>query len=157
MTKKIIYDLCDILKLLPHREPFLFVDNIVEFKLNKKIVATRYLRPDEPYFKGHFPTEPIMPGVLMTDALAQTSGLLWGFTKKETKGSSDDQDCSIFYLASDQMKYMKPVKPGTTLFLESIFLESFGLLYKYKVAALVNNVVVAKGFITLAIQEQGEK
>ncbi|NLL11861.1 MAG: 3-hydroxyacyl-ACP dehydratase FabZ [Fibrobacter sp.] len=157
MAKKIIYDLSDILELLPHREPFLFVDNIIEFKPNKKIVATRYLRHDEPHFKGHFPSEPIMPGVLMTDALAQTSGLLWGFTKKETKGTSDDQECSIFYLASDQMKFMKPVNPGMTLILESVFLESFGALYKYKVAAFVNNITVAKGFITLAIQKQEGK
>jgi len=157
MATKIIYDLPDILELLPHREPFLFVDNIIEFKLNKKIVATRYLRHDEPHFKGHFPSEPIMPGVLMTDALAQTSGLLWGFSKKESKGASDDQECTIFYLASDQMKFLKPVKPGMTLVLESVFLESFGALYKYKVEALVNNKTVAKGIIVLAIQKQGEE
>lgn len=156
MEKKAIYNISDIMELLPHREPFLFVDSIIEFKLNKKIVGTRYLREDEPFFKGHFPSEPIMPGVLITDALAQTSGLLWGFTKKESNGSSEEKS-SIFYLASDQMKYMKPVRPGSTIILESMFLESFGALYKYKVAAFVDKTTVAKGFLTLAIQEQTVK
>lgn len=157
MADKIIYELSDILELLPHRDPFLFVDCITEFKLNKKIVANRYLRPDEPFFKGHFPSEPIMPGVLITDALAQTSGLLWGFTKKESSESAAKENTTIFYLASDHMKYIKLVRPDTTLVLESIFLESFGGLYKYKVAAFVNNITVAKGDITLAIQERGDQ
>lgn len=154
MAKKIIFDISDIMELLPHRDPFLFVDSIVEFKPDRKIVANRYLRPDEPFFKGHFPSEPIMPGVLMTDALAQTSGLLWGFTKKVSKDSSDDEKKAIFYLATDNMKYLKPVRPGADLVLESVFMENFGLLYKYKVAAFVNNITVAKGSLTLAIQEQ---
>lgn len=154
MARKIIYELSDILELLPHRDPFLFVDCITEFKVNKKIVANRYLRPDEPFFKGHFPSEPIMPGVLITDALAQTSGLLWGFTKKESQESSEKEKASIFYLASDHMKYLKPVRPGATLVLESVFQESFGALYNYKVAAFVDNVAVAKGSITLAIQDR---
>lgn len=152
MTKKIIYDLPEILELLPHREPFLFVDCITEFKLNRKIVASKFISHDMPFFKGHFPSEPIMPGVLITDALAQTSGLLWGFTKKQ---SQESEECNaIFFLASDHMKYLKPVRPDTDLILESVFLESFGALFKYKVAAFVDNIAVAKGELTLAIQGQ---
>lgn len=157
MRNKIIYDLSDVMELLPHRDPFLFVDCITEFKPNRKIVANRFLRHDEPFFKGHFPSEPIMPGVLITDALAQTSGLLWGFTKKESEKSSDNDKKSIFYLATDNMKYLKPVRPGSDLVLESSFLENFGVLYKYKVGAFVDNITVAKGFLTLAIQEQETK
>ncbi|NLD99182.1 MAG: 3-hydroxyacyl-ACP dehydratase FabZ [Fibrobacter sp.] len=152
MTKKIIYDLNAILELLPHREPFLFVDCITEFRLNKKIKSEKYISSKMPFFKGHFPSEPIMPGVLITDALAQTSGLLWGFSKKETAVASQDNECVIFYLASDHMKYLKPVRPDSTLVMESSFQENFGALFKYKVAAFVKRDIVAKGEITLAIQ-----
>lgn len=155
MAKKVIFDLPEILKLLPHREPFLFVDNIIEFKPNKRIAATRFVRPDEPFFKGHFPFEPIMPGVLITDALAQTSGLLWGFTEKES-GSDRKEGQTVFFLASDNIKYVKPVRPGETLILESTFIDSFGKLFKYKVEALVNNKTVCKGNLTLAIQDRTE-
>ena len=76
MQKKILYDTKDIMALLPHRPPFLFVDYVTSFTCNKRIVTEKYLCEDEPFFEGHFPQKPIMPGVLVTDALAQTSGLL---------------------------------------------------------------------------------
>ncbi len=153
MEKKEVFGLPQILELLPHREPFLFVDSIIDFKPNKRITATRLVRPDEPFFKGHFPFEPIMPGVLITDALAQTSGLLWGFTEKEA-GSDRVAGQTVFFLATDSIKYVKPVRPGETLVLVSAFIDSFGKLFKYKVEALVNNKTVCKGNLTLAIQDR---
>lgn len=154
MSPKVVFDLPQILELLPHRDPFLFVDAITKFKANKKIVATRYLRPDEPHFKGHFPQKPIMPGVLITDALAQTSGLLWGFSKKVDESTPDETNQTIFFLASDEIKFVKPALPGQTLTLESTLIESFGSFYKYKVEAYVERTLICKGKLTLAIQPE---
>lgn len=153
MPSKVVFDHQQVLELLPHREPFLFVDVITKFKANKKIVATRYLNPEEPHFKGHFPAQPIMPGVLITDALAQTSGLLWGFSKKADEETDDDAHQTIFFLASDEMKFVKPALPGQTLTLEATLTEQFGSFYKYKVAAYVERTLICKGKLTLAIQE----
>ena len=78
MTNKPIYDSSFIRELLPHQSPFLFVDRVMEIKTGEKIVAEKDLLPDEAFFAGHFPGRPLMPGVLVTEALAQTSGLLLG-------------------------------------------------------------------------------
>ena len=82
MTNKPLFALEDILPVLPHRPPFLFVDRVMMLEPHKLIIAERTLRPDEPQFAGHFPGRPIMPGVLIAEALAQTSGLLIGLSEK---------------------------------------------------------------------------
>lgn len=155
MSKKIIYDTEAIKKILPHRPPFLFVDHVVSFTRDKKIETERYLHKDEPFFKGHFPEKPIMPGVLVTDALAQTSGLLWGFSKQaaenETKSAMPPPE--IFFLAAANMKYLKPAYPGDTLHLTSFVENNFGTLYTYTVEAIVKQKVIAKGKLTLAMMK----
>ena len=80
MKNQLLYDISLIKEILPHRSPFLFVDRIMELKAGERIVAEKDLSPDESFFKGHFPGNPIMPGVLVTEALAQTSGLLIGLS-----------------------------------------------------------------------------
>jgi 3-hydroxyacyl-[acyl-carrier-protein] dehydratase len=149
-TNKEIFSQEEILSILPHRPPFLFVDSIVAFVPDKRIVALRSIRAGEPYFKGHFPQKAIMPGVLVTDALAQTSGLLWGFSKK-ARGEDTGDDPEIFYLASASMKYTTPAYPGETLRLSSEHESQFGQLYSYRVEATVNRNVIAKGKLTLAM------
>jgi len=84
MTNKPLFALEDILPVLPHRPPFLFVDRVMLLEPHKLIIAERTLRPDEPQFAGHFPGRAIMPGVLVTEALAQTSGLLLGLSERVT-------------------------------------------------------------------------
>ncbi len=151
---KPIYDIDDILKILPHRDPFLFISRIVRFKPGKMIIGEYDIPEDLIHFKGHFPGHPIMPGALVTDACAQTSGLLWGFTKQVNTPEGEDADePELFYLAADSMKYVEPAKPGETLTISITAGDVFGALMKYKVEATVKRRVIAKGSLTLAVKE----
>lgn len=142
----------DIRAILPHRPPFLFVDRVTRLVPDKSIVAERDILDTEPYFAGHFPQKHIMPGVLVTDALAQTSGLLWGLSKK-VSGATLAKEPQIFYLASANIKYVSPSFPGETLELYSTCETSFGALFSYSVEARVGRKTVAKGSMTLAMMD----
>ena len=103
-----------IAAILPHRYPFLLVDRVVELDPCKSIVAIKNVTLNEPFFNGHFPGHPVMPGVLIVEALAQASGLLLGLSG--THASKEDR---IFYLAKvDNARFLKPVVPGDQLRLE---------------------------------------
>jgi 3-hydroxyacyl-[acyl-carrier-protein] dehydratase len=142
----------DILAILPHRPPFLFVDKVVKLICDKMIVTERELLPDEPHFAGHFPGKPIMPGVLITDGLAQTSGLLWGLSKKMK--TDDNQNVpEIFFLAAANMKYTHPAQPGDVLRMTATKESSFGAFHSYAVEASAGRHLVAKGTLTLAMRE----
>ena len=142
----------DILAILPHRPPFLFVDRVLKLIADREIFAERTIRDDEPFFAGHFPQKHIMPGVLVTDALAQTSGLLWGLSKK-VAGASLAKEPQIFYLASANIKFINPSFPGETLELHSRSETSFGTLFSYSVEACVGRKTVAKGTMALAMMD----
>lgn len=152
MTTQSVYGLDDILSILPHRPPFLFVDRVTKLVPDKEIAAERLVRDDEPFFTGHFPQKHIMPGVLVTDALAQTAGLLWGLSKK-VSGAVLAKEPEIFFLASSTMKFVNPSFPGETLTLCAWFERSFGALFSYSVEAFVKRKVVAKGNLTLAMRD----
>ena len=152
MPRSYRFELDDILKILPHRPPFLFVDRVTKMVPDKRIVTERLIRPDEPQFEGHFPGKPIMPGVLVTDALAQTSGLLWGFTKQVRAGEVLE-DPELFYLAAANVKFTSPAYPGETLEMRASNDNRFGSLYSYSVEAVVGRKAVAKGSLTLAMVE----
>ena len=103
-----------IAAILPHRYPFLLVDRVVELDPGQSIVAIKNVTINEPFFEGHFPGHPVMPGVLIVEALAQASGLLIGLS-----GTMTDKDDRIFYLAKvDNARFLKPVVPGDQLRLE---------------------------------------
>ncbi len=103
-----------IAAILPHRYPFLLVDRVVELDPGKRILAIKNVTLNEPCFQGHFPGHPVMPGVLIVEALAQASGLLIGLSGTNTNGES-----SIFYLAKvDNARFLRPVVPGDQLRLE---------------------------------------
>jgi 3-hydroxymyristoyl/3-hydroxydecanoyl-(acyl carrier protein) dehydratase len=153
MSEKTVFTIEDIRAILPHRPPFLFVDKVTKLVPDKSIIAERKINPDEFYFKGHFPQKPIMPGVLITDALAQTSGLLWGLSKKK-QPDKHSEDPELFFLAAADMKYLSPAIPGDTLRLSASFEQNFGALYRYAVEACVGRKLVAKGFLTLAMVDK---
>lgn len=152
MTDEHRFTLGDILDVLPHREPFLFVDRVVSLQVDRRIVTERTVRDDEPYLKGHFPGEPIMPGVLVTDALAQTAGLLWGLSKK-VQGDDGDGVPRAFLLAAANVKFVNPALPGETLRMTAEPEQAFGAFYSYRVSAQVGKKMVTRGTLTLAMRE----
>lgn len=138
----------DIEKYLPHRAPFVFVDEVHSHIVGKSIQATLFLDENLPFFKGHFPNNPIMPGVLITESLAQTCGLLLALDEKD---SGVERDCAkVFYLATNNMKFSKVARAGDTLILKCSLSKKFGTLAQFSVEASVGRDKVASGVIVLA-------
>jgi 3-hydroxyacyl-[acyl-carrier-protein] dehydratase len=143
-------ELEDLLLVLPHRPPFLFVDRVTELDPGKRIAAERVLRPDEPQFAGHFPGRAIMPGVLITEALAEASGLLLGLSERAS-GPAPPARPRMFYLAANNMKYKHPAVPGDKLILRAEADGDFAGLYRFNVEATAGRNLIASGWLTLAL------
>ncbi len=152
MPDKPPFELEDILPVLPHRPPFLFVDRVLELEPHQSILAERTLRGDEPQFAGHFPGRPIMPGVLVAEALAQTSGLLLGLSDKLLSAAPPARP-KMYFLATTSMKYSRPAAPGDVLRLRAASDKTFSGLFRFNVEASVGPNVIASGSITLALVE----
>jgi 3-hydroxyacyl-[acyl-carrier-protein] dehydratase len=149
MKHKPLYSLEELLPILPHRPPFLFVDRVLELEPHKFILAERTLRPDEPQFAGHFPGRPIMPGVLVAEALAQASGLLLGLSERLADPRAPIRP-KMFFLATTAIKYTRPALPGDVLQLRATSDQSFSGLFRFHVEAKVGDDVIASGSLTLA-------
>ena len=150
MPARSLYDISVIKDILPHRSPFLFVDRVIKFSVSEKIVAEKDLSGDEPFFAGHFPGNPIMPGVLVSEALAQTSGLLLGLTWKHRNEFVHGEGPGFISLASFSLKFPSPAKPGDRLRLESELKKEYGRLFFFQVVARVGRRQIAGGTLTLA-------
>ena len=128
----------EIMKVLPHRYPFLLVDRILELEEGKRVVGLKNVTINEPFFQGHFPGHPIMPGVLIVEAMAQVGGMLM-------LGSIQDPDSKVVYFTSlDNVKFRKPVKPGDQLRLELDMIAMRGPLCKMKGVARVDGETVCE-------------
>jgi 3-hydroxymyristoyl/3-hydroxydecanoyl-(acyl carrier protein) dehydratase len=149
MSDSILYDSSIIENILPHRSPFLFVDRVTVFNGGDTITTEKDLRQEDSFFSGHFPGNPIMPGVLVSEALAQTSGLLLGLTWKEETESSRQEQMNL-YLAAINIKFLTPARPGETLRLKAHLKKEFGSLFLFDVAAFVEDRTIATGTLTLA-------
>ena len=133
-------DLAEIQKMLPHRYPFLLVDRVVEIVPGQKLLAYKNVTINEPFFTGHFPGHPVMPGVLILESLAQACAIL------AYKSAEMDPTREVSYLmAIDGAKFRKPVLPGDRLDLEVTILKHKGPIWKQKGIASVNGVKVAEG------------
>lgn len=141
----------DILRLLPHRYPFLLVDRIVEFKFGKELIALKNVSMNEPYFQGHFPDYPVMPGVLIVEALAQAGGLL------AIKSSPDLTENKIFLFSGiEKVRFRKPVYPGDQLYLHVFHQRSRMNLWKIKAEARVDEQQVTEAELTAAMMDRKE-
>lgn len=141
----------DIASLLPHRYPFLLVDKVLSCDLNSStITAQKNVTINEPFFVGHFPGIPVMPGVLILEALAQTSGILIGLKlEKERK-----QGKLALFLGIEKARFRKPVVPGDTLILHSVFSLITGKGGRTKVKAVVGSKVVAEAECSFALVDK---
>lgn len=149
-----ILDRQQIKTMLPHREPFLFVDAVKSVDEGKSVEAELFLDPALPFFAGHFPGEPIMPGVLTCEALAQTAGLLLGLSAAKDGNASGPK---IFYLASANIKYREPVLAGETLTMRAWLAKDFQGLAQFRVEALSGKTRVAEGTLVLASREDAKR
>lgn len=139
-------DIKEILEHLPHRYPFLLVDRVVDFEVGKSIHAYKNVSFNEPFFTGHFPHHPVMPGVLIMEALAQAAGVL-SFKTMETKPDSG----SVFYFVGiDNARFKRPVVPGDQLHLHVEIVRQMRGIWKYKVEARVDDEVAAQAELMLA-------
>ena len=149
MSTKPLYDISVIEEVLPHRSPFLFVDRVIDLDVGRNIITEKDLFSDDCYFAGHFPGNPVMPGIIVSEALAQTCGLLLGLTWRE-KDLPADRDKIDLFLANVNMKFTSPAKPGDTLSLQASLKKEYGRLFLFDVAAYVLSGLIAKGTLALA-------
>ncbi len=126
-------DIHRILKRLPHRYPFLLVDRVLELEKNVRIKALKNVTINEPFFAGHFPARPVMPGVLTLEALAQTAALL----SFESMDVEPGDDMVVYFVGIDGARFKRPVEPGDQLVLEASIERAKAGIYKYKSRASV--------------------
>ena len=131
-------DIRKIMEMLPHRYPFLLVDRILEVQGTERIVGLKNVTINEPFFQGHFPGHPIMPGVLIVEAMAQTGGLLL------MEQVADREQKVVYFMALDNVKFRKPVLPGDQLRLEIEMLQFRGKVARMKGLALVDGQIVTE-------------
>lgn len=140
----------EIKEYLPQRYPFLLVDRVVSMELGKSIVAFKNVTVNEPFFDGHFPDFPIMPGVLIIEALAQAAGVL-GFKSQEKK----PKDGYLYYfVGADEVRLKRPVVPGDRLMLEAVIVTSKRGIYKFKCTASVDDQLVGEAIIMCAERQR---
>jgi UDP-3-O-[3-hydroxymyristoyl] N-acetylglucosamine deacetylase/3-hydroxyacyl-[acyl-carrier-protein] dehydratase len=146
--EKSMYTIEDIMKVLPHRYPFLLVDRILEIEEKKRIVGLKNVTINEPFFQGHFPGHPIMPGVLIIEAMAQVGGML-------LLGSVPDPDTKVVYFMSlDNVKFRRPVKPGDQLRFELDVVQLRGTVVKMRGVGKVDGEVVVEADMAATIRDR---
>ena len=127
-------DINQIKEYLPHRYPMLLVDRVLDYELGKSIVAIKNVTANEEYFSGHFPHKPVMPGVLMIEALAQAAALLAFLTM----GRKPDSTSVVYFVGIDAARFKRPVGPGDQLRMEVEIIRSSRGIYKFKARGLVD-------------------
>ncbi|MDR3390900.1 MAG: 3-hydroxyacyl-ACP dehydratase FabZ [Sulfuriferula sp.] len=133
-------DINEIMAYLPHRPPFLLVDRVIFLEPGKSITALKNVTMNEPFFTGHFPKHPVMPGVLILEALAQAAALL----SFKTVGNAPDSDAIVYFAGIDGARFKKPVMPGDQLVLHVEILRNLKGIWKYATYAEVDGQRVAE-------------
>jgi 3-hydroxyacyl-[acyl-carrier-protein] dehydratase len=141
-------DIHKILKQLPHRYPFLLVDRVLEIEKGKASKALKNVTINEPFFEGHFPHRPVMPGVLMLEALAQAAALL----AFDALGSSPTDDMVYYFAGIDGARFKRPVEPGDQLILEVELLRMKAGIFKFKGRAMVAGELAVEAELTCAMR-----
>ena len=142
-------DINEVMKHLPHRYPFLLVDRVLEFEQGKSLRAMKNVTINEPFFQGHFPHVPVMPGVLIMEALAQATGIL----SFKTTGNLPTDNSLYYFVGIDKARFRKPVEPGDQLILEVELERRIRDVWKFKGTASVNGGVVASANLMCAEKE----
>ncbi|MBK7616031.1 MAG: 3-hydroxyacyl-ACP dehydratase FabZ [Burkholderiales bacterium] len=135
-----IMDIHQILTRLPHRYPFLLVDRVLELDKNQRVLALKNVTINEPFFGGHFPHRPVMPGVLILEAMAQAAALLSFASMDQDPG----EDTVVYFAGIDAARFKRPVEPGDQLMIEARLLRAKSGIYKYSARATVDGELAAE-------------
>ena len=144
----IVFDVNAIQKILPHRYPFLLVDKIIDFQLDEKVVGVKNVTLNEPFFQGHFPGQPVMPGVLIIEALAQAGGVLM------LNGLENPGNKLVYFMSINNVKFRKPVVPGDQLVLDVRMVSRRSKFIQVRGQAYVDGNLVAEGDFSAAIVDR---
>lgn len=150
-TEGVVFDINAIKKILPHRYPFLLVDKIVELDFDKKVIGIKNVTINEPFFQGHFPEKPVMPGVLIIEAMAQTGGILLLNTMQ------NPADFLVYFTQIVNAKFRKQVGPGDQLVMECEMVSKKGNFVKMKSKAFVDNKLVCEAEFMAAVMEKSKE
>jgi len=134
-----IMDIEQVMQYLPHRYPFLLIDKVTEMELGKTVTAIKNVTINEPFFQGHFPSEPVMPGVLILEGMAQVGGILAYYSLPEMVGKK-----LIYFAGIDKVRFRRPVVPGDQLIFEMMVLKHKGKIWKMEGKAKVDKELAAE-------------
>ena len=153
MTEPVFMDINAVMRQLPHRYPFLLVDRVLECTKGKSIRAVKNVTVNEEFFTGHFPNRPVMPGVMIIEALAQAAGIL-AFV---TAGVFPDENSRFFFVGIDKARFRKPVEPGDQLILKAELQRTFKGIWRFSTVAEVGGEEVASAEMMMApdVQNSG--
>jgi 3-hydroxyacyl-[acyl-carrier-protein] dehydratase len=141
-------DIEDIQRRIPHRYPFLFIDLVKNIELNKSAIGVKNVTFNEPHFQGHFPKKPIMPGVTIVEAMAQTSAVLVSHSL-----DTIDEDLLVYFMTLDNCRFRKIVCPGDVLELHVDVLRKGSKIWKFQGKAMVNNKIVAEAIFSAMLSK----
>lgn len=141
-------DINEILQYLPHRYPFLLVDRVLEMEEGKRVLALKNVTMNEPFFPGHFPHHPVMPGVLIVEAMAQAAALL----SFKTLGIKPDENSVVYFAGIDNARFKRPVVPGDQLLFDVSITQGKRNIYKYKGVARVGGEIAAEAELMCALK-----
>ena len=139
----------DIINLIPHRYPFLLIDKVTNIIIGKSVTGIKSITFNEPFFQGHFPNYPVMPGVFILEAMAQTAACLVAFADKSLSTNN-----LVFFTGIEKAKFRKPVTPGSTLILKVNILATKKTLYKFSAEAFVDDIVMASSDFSAMLVDQ---
>jgi len=142
-------DIHEILRSLPHRYPMLLVDRVLECEPGKRILAVKNVTINEPFFTGHFPHHPVMPGVLIIEALAQAAAIL----SFRTLGTRPDDKSVYYFVGIDEARFKRPVEPGDQLLLDVTLERLLRGLWKFRAQARVGEALAAEARILCTVRE----
>ena len=141
-------DINEILQYLPHRYPFLLVDRVLEMEPGKRVLALKNVTMNEPFFPGHFPHHPVMPGVLIIEAMAQAAALL----SFKSSGVKPDENSVVYFAGIDNARFKRPVVPGDQLLFDMTITHAKRNIFKYKGVARVGDEIAAEAELMCAMK-----
>ena len=143
----------DIIKLIPHRYPFLLIDRVTDIVINESITGIKSVTFNEPFFPGHFPEHPVMPGVLILESMAQSAACLVSYQDKSLSSNN-----LVFFTGIEKAKFRKPVTPGNELILKINLISNKRSFYKFNGEAFIQNELVASAdFSAMLVNEEKAK